>query len=174
MTASASELRLALNEKNPRYHESGRKVELWREFVTSSEHKTGFISWTRVSIALPHNISHDFELEFSASIGYRRTDTGSRNRQIIALDNISLSKECFGIGMFFTLISRLFVMFDEQIFYSDNFYSAGVPESEIRFLSPAFIPEPGLPFAIPTNNTIKSKKLFKLFKFFIDLMTIIR
>ncbi len=118
MTASASELRLALNEKNPRYHESGRKVELWREFVTSSEHKTGFISWTRVSIALPHNISHDFELEFSASIGYRRTDTGSRNRQIIALDNISLSKECFGIGMFFTLMSRFFIriIFIRQVF----------------------------------------------------------
>jgi hypothetical protein len=57
-------------------------------------------------------------------------------------------------------------MFDEHIFIR----LTGVPESEIRFLSPALIPEPGLPFAIPTNNTIKSKKLFK---FFIDLMTII-
>ncbi len=104
MAASSSDLSLVLKEKNPRYHESGREIKLWREFTTSSAHKSGSISWTRVSIALPHNISHDFELEFSASSGYRGTGTGSRNRQIIALDSISLSKECFGIGMFFTLI----------------------------------------------------------------------
>ncbi len=138
MAASGSEIRLVLNEKNPRYHETGREVELWREFITSSVHKTGSISWTRVSIALPHNISHDFELEFSASIGFRGMGTGSRNRQIIALDSISLSKECFGIGIFFTLIKSclmsIFFLFDWQVFPKVKF----VFLLQLSFLNPVY------------------------------------
>ncbi|CAG2177985.1 unnamed protein product, partial [Oppiella nova] len=97
-SSPSSELLLESVEKDPSYHSSGKITLLWRRFLTANDHKTAQITWNRVVIPLTH-IQHEYELMFSWSQTYRGSSGSTRNKQIIALDNISLSKECFGIGM---------------------------------------------------------------------------
>jgi hypothetical protein len=98
LSAPSSEILLEVIEKNPNYRRSGKRTELWRDFRTASGQKMDVIPWTRVSLAMPH-MTHQYELQFTFSPTFRPPDPNTRNRHIIGLDNISLSKECFGIGI---------------------------------------------------------------------------
>ena len=44
---------------------------------------------------MPYNISNNYRVEFIATLGIR-----GLGKEIIAIKDISLSKECFGIGKY--------------------------------------------------------------------------
>lgn len=73
---------LRLNTYHSNYPD-GRIFELWRATGDQSDF------WHRVVTPLP-NISDSYDLEFIAVRSYRQT--------VVALDDISLTPECFGIG----------------------------------------------------------------------------
>lgn len=66
-------------------YQNGQVIRLWESF--------GFVrgSWTRVVLPIPA-IKHSFYLQFVATQGFT-------NNPSLAIDDISLSPECFGIGI---------------------------------------------------------------------------
>lgn len=73
-------------EKAPASH------QLWRIFNSKLSYK-----WENVSVPLPVNFHHKYRLKFGTALGLKRMSTFSQQVSV-AIDNFSLSKECFGIG----------------------------------------------------------------------------
>ena len=94
LSSPTTELSLDLIENDPRFHHSGKHIHLWRKFLESNI-KTRTVDWSRVSLNMPYNISNNYRVEFIATLGIR-----GLGKEIIAIKDISLSKECFGIGKY--------------------------------------------------------------------------
>lgn len=73
--------------------EKDRTQMIYRDFLPSSSSRKP-ASWKRHETLLPVNVSKPYAIVLEASAGIRR------GRSLIAVDNITLSKECFGIGKF--------------------------------------------------------------------------
>ena len=71
------------------------EVDLFHEFVPSPSLR---FDWKRARIVLPRDLPTRYYLRFEANGGI------SRQHQEVSLTNISLSKECFGIGMYYEWI----------------------------------------------------------------------
>ncbi|XP_022243768.1 leukocyte tyrosine kinase receptor-like [Limulus polyphemus] len=82
--AHMGELLLFCLELDPSYP-TGRKIFLWRSYGDQGE------LWKRQVITIP-KITHNFQLQFQASRGLRHLSD-------VAIDDVSLSPECFGIGV---------------------------------------------------------------------------
>lgn len=89
--------------------------------MKSTHHKTGLIENNRVDVGLPHN-PFRYRLKLSSSLAFRSKLGNARNRQMIALFNLSLSRECFGIGI------HLF----KWLKHSTHTFMSGVPQEEQR------------------------------------------
>ncbi|UYV78020.1 ALK [Cordylochernes scorpioides] len=79
------ELRLFLLPIHPLYIQEHRPQELWRSFGNEGN------QWRKAVVDLPTPLAHSYYLQFVANRGLRPLNE-------IALDDISLSPECFGIG----------------------------------------------------------------------------
>ncbi|XP_076319318.1 leukocyte tyrosine kinase receptor-like isoform X1 [Tachypleus tridentatus] len=82
--AHMGELLLFCLELDPSYP-TGRKIFLWRSYGDQGE------LWKRQVVTIP-KITHNFQLQFQASRGLRHLSD-------VAIDDVSLSPECFGIGV---------------------------------------------------------------------------
>jgi hypothetical protein len=70
---------------------SREKETLFHEYVSQNQQSP----WKRGMRALPLNQSHPYHILFDVNGGMSR----HANKVVAAVTNISLSKECFGIGM---------------------------------------------------------------------------
>ena len=97
---------------------SGKKVapdketKIFRQFTKST--KTPETDWIREAYSLPTNQSSRYYLRFEATGGISRDQ--HPNHEKISLTNITLSKECFGIGKDFHLdYSFALFIFSEEV-----------------------------------------------------------
>ena len=75
------------NEKSP-------PILVWRKF----NRQKSSAKWVNVSVALPLNVHHKYRLIFGAGLGLK-TFSAFNEKISVAIDNFSLSKECFAIGL---------------------------------------------------------------------------
>ena len=99
---------------------SGKKVapdketKIFRQFTKST--KTPETDWIREAYSLPTNQSSRYYLRFEATGGISRDQ--HPNHEKISLTNITLSKECFGIGKDFHLdYSFALFIFSEEVLW---------------------------------------------------------
>lgn len=72
--------------------EKWKPIQIWRIFNKNKSYK-----WENVSISLPVNFHHKYRLKFGTALGLK--SFSNFNKKIsVAIDNLSLSKECFSIG----------------------------------------------------------------------------